>query len=71
MTIPTEFSNRVYRTRIKAIGGDLKKLDEITKQWPGSEVDILYEGINPTVVLVFDSQEDCLAFTLKYGTNYV
>ena len=71
MAIPSDFSNRVYRTRLSGLSNSLKKLDEITKQWPGSEIDVLYENLKPIVVLVFESQEDCLAFTLKYGTNYV
>ena len=71
MPYAEEFSNRVYRTRISGLGGTLGKLYEICTQNPGSEIDVVYENLKPIVVIVFPTQEDCLAFTLKYGKNYV
>lgn len=71
MTYPEEFINRVYRTSLSRIGGSIGKLYEIHTQNPESEIDIVYENLKPIVVIVFATQEDCLAFTLKYGKNYV
>jgi len=71
MDIPTEFSHRVFKTRISGMTSSLKKLNEITNAWPGSEIDVIYENLKPIVVIVFETQEDCLAFTLKYGKEYV
>jgi len=71
MSYPEEFLNRVYRTRVSGLGGSLKKLYEICTQNSESEIDVVYENLKPIVVIVFATQEDCLAFTLKYGKNYV
>lgn len=71
MNYPAGFSHRIYKTRLSGIISFPKKIDEILKNNPGSEIDILYEKLKPIVVIVFETQEDCLAFTLKYGTNYV
>ena len=71
MNIPEEFSHRVYKTGLGAFSSRMKKLDEIVKNNPGSEIDMIYENLKPIIVIVFETQEDCLAFTLKYGENYV
>lgn len=71
MEIPAEFSHRVFKTRSSGIGGNLKRLNEITNNWPGSEIDVIYENLKPIIVIVFETQEDCLAFTLRYGKEYV
>ena len=70
MTIPAEFSNRVFRTRFSGLLSSMKSLDQIQKLAEGSEIDVLYENGRPIVVLVFETQEDCLAFNLKYGNKY-
>ena len=51
--------------------GISKRLDEIIKSEPETYVDVIYENLKPIVVIVFPTQEDCLAFTLKNGTKYV
>jgi hypothetical protein len=71
MSIPAGFIGRVFRTKLKGWGMDFKKLDQLIKEWPGSELDVLYESASPKVVIVFETSEDCLAFTLKYGKDYV
>jgi len=70
MIIPDEFSGRVVKTRLNGLFHSTKRLDEIVKSWPGSEIDVVYEGAKAVVVIVFESTEDCLAFKLKYGDNY-
>jgi hypothetical protein len=70
MNLPAEFSNRVVKTRLSGLSASFKKLDEIRKEWQGSEIDVLYEDGRPIVVVVFESEMDCLAFTLKYGKEY-
>jgi len=71
MIIPVEFSSRVCKTRITILSANFKKLDEIKKEWQGSEIDVVYENGKPIVVVVFETSEDCLAFKLKYGEIYV
>jgi hypothetical protein len=71
MNIPAEFSHRVYKTKLSGLSRDFKRLDQIRKEWQGSEIDVVYENLSPIVVVVFESPEDCLAFTLKYGNEYV
>jgi len=71
MIIPDEFIGRVCKTKISGLGSSFKKLDEIRKEWQGSEIDVVYENGRPIVVVIFESQMDCLAFTLKYGKDYV
>jgi hypothetical protein len=71
MNIPAEFSGRVFQTKVSGLGDTSKSLSRIIKSWPGSEIDVVYENLKPIVVIVFESREDCLAFTLKYGKEYV
>ncbi len=71
MEYPAEFSCRVYRTRLSGMTSSLKPLDKIVENYPGTEIDVIFEDLKPIVVIVFPTQEDCLAFTLKYGKNYV
>jgi hypothetical protein len=75
MIIPAEFSGRVCKTRLSGFNASFKRLDEIRKEWQGSEIDVVYEGTGlthkPVVVVVFETTEDCLAFKLKYGNEYV
>lgn len=71
MNLPAEFIGRVYKTRSTALGSNMKRLSEIKEQWPGSEIDVVYEDQRPIIVLVFESTMDCLAFKLKYGNEYV
>jgi hypothetical protein len=70
MTIPDEFVGRVYKTRFSGWASWHPKLDEIQKLAEGSGVDVIYEEGRAIVVLVFETQEDCTAFTLKYGDRY-
>ncbi len=70
MIIPDEFSGRVVKTRLNGLFNSTKRLDQIVESWPGSEIDVVYEGDKAIVVIVFESTEDCLAFKLKYGDNY-
>jgi hypothetical protein len=71
MNLPEEFRNRVCKTKLTGFGSSFRKLDQIRKEWEGSDIDVLYENAKPIVVVVFETQEDCLAFTLKYGKEYV
>jgi hypothetical protein len=75
MNLPEEFRHRVCKTKLSGFGTSFKRLDEIRKEWQGSEIDVIYEGIGlthrPVVVVIFETSEDCLAFTLKYGNEYV
>lgn len=71
MNIPDEFSYRVVKTRLSIMNNDFRKINEIVELWPGSQIDVIYENLRPIVVLVFESQEDALAFRLKYGDEYV
>jgi len=74
MKIPDEFKHRVFRTRFSGLNMDARNRDQIVALAPGFEIDVVYETINgqpiPIVVLVFETQEDCLAFTLKHGHKY-
>lgn len=71
MNIPAEFSGRVIKTRLNGLTTSLKKLNQITEAWQGSEVDVIYENGRSIVVIVFETQEDALAFKLKHGDEYV
>ena len=71
MIIPPEFTHRVFKTRFTGLISNFNRFDLIRENWPGSEIDVLYEGAQPVVVVVFETPEDCLAFTLKYGKEYV
>jgi len=70
MIIPPELTHRVIKTRLPGLVSSFNRMDQIRKEWPGSEMDVVYEDSKPIVVIVFESQEDCLAFTLKYGKEY-
>jgi hypothetical protein len=70
MKIPDEFVGRVYKTRLSGLSSSFEKLDQIRKDWPGTDIDVIYENFNPIVVLVFETQEDHLAYKLKYGDYY-
>ncbi len=71
MNISDEFKGRIYRTRISWLISANARLNKIIKEWQGSNVDVIYENGQSVIVIVFDSAEDCLAFTLKYGEKYV
>jgi hypothetical protein len=71
MNYPEEFLHRIYKTRFNGMGRNPKKLDEIVKDWPGSEIDVVYENLKPIVVIVFETAEDNLSFTLQHGDKYV
>ena len=71
MDLPVEFSGRVCKTRLNGLTTSFKRLNEVVKEWQGSEVDVIYEDLRPIVVVVFETSEDCLAFKLKYGNEYV
>lgn len=70
MILPDEFVGRVAKTGVSGLGSSFRKLDEIRKEWQGSEIDVVYENGLPIVVVVFESTMDCLAFKLKYGEYY-
>jgi len=71
MKIPAEFSGRVIKTRLGISNRNSKKVSEIQKEFLGSELDVIYESANAIIVLVFETTEDCLAYKLKYGDDYV
>lgn len=71
MNIPAEFAGRVIKTKLNGLTTSHKKLNQITNEWQGSEIDVIYEGTRAIVVIVFESQTDALAFKLKYGDDYV
>lgn len=71
MNLPEEFKNRVCKTKLSGLGSSFKQLDQIRNEWQGSVIDVIYENAKPIVVVVFETPEDCLAFTLKYGKEYV
>lgn len=74
--ISDEFWHRVCKTRLSPLsitsGTSLasKKYSEIRNLYPGVELDIAYENLRPIVVLVFETPEDCLDYTLKFGKDY-
>jgi len=70
LNYPAEFINRVYKTRFSGLTTSFDSLDQIQKLAEGSEIDVIYENGRAIVVLVFETQEDCTAFTLKYGNKY-
>lgn len=74
MNIPESFKHRVFRTRFSGLNIDARNRDQIVALAPDSEIDVIYETVNgqpkPIVVLVFETQEDCLAFTLQHGHKY-
>ncbi len=75
MNIPDEFKHRVAKTKLNGFSTSFKRLDEIRKEWEGSKLDVVYEGTGlthrPVVLVIFETSEDCLAFKLKYGDEYV
>lgn len=71
MNIPAEFSGRVLKTKLNGLISSSKQLNQIQNLAEGSEIDVIYENGKAIVVIVFETQEDCLAFTLKYGKDYV
>jgi len=71
MSYPDEFIHRVYKTQARVLFSIPKRLDEIVKSEPDSYIDVIYENLRPIIVIVFPTQEDCLAFTLKNGNKYV
>ena len=71
MKIPDEFVGRVVKTKLNGLTSDFKKLDQIRKEWEGSEIDVVYENAHSIVVVVFQTSEDALAFKIKYGDEYV
>jgi hypothetical protein len=76
MSIPDEFIGRVCKTKLPGLISNYKKFDKIIEEWPGSELDVIYERVKSheveaRIVVVFETTEDCLAFTLKYGKEYV
>lgn len=71
MDLPAEFIGRVYKTRLSGLNQSMKQQNQITESWPGSEMDVVYESGKAVIVIVFETTEDCLAFKLKYGDNYV
>jgi hypothetical protein len=76
MNIPDEFSGRVCKTKIAGAITNFKKFDKIREEWSGSDIDVVYEKVEggdpkPLIVIIFKSTEDCMAFKLKYGNEYV
>ena len=70
MKLPDEFACRIFKTRFSALTTSFKEMREVEKLVEGSEIDVIYEEGKAIIVLVFETQEDCLAFTLKYGDKY-
>ena len=71
MNLPEEFKHRVFKTKYSGLGCSFKDFDQIRNFAEGTEIDVIYENGRSIVVVVFETQEDCLAFTLKYGNKYV
>lgn len=66
-----KFKNKYYKTKIRPYSVVFDK--EITRLLETNEVadfDIIYENLKPIFVFTFNTEEDCLAFTLKYGDKY-
>lgn len=74
MIIPDEFSGRIFKVRNSRKISLSKEIFEIIKSWPGSEMEVIYEGAGPNIVaktiIIFETQEDCTAFTLQHGHKY-
>ena len=74
MNVPEQFKHRIFRTRFSGLNIDVMNRNQIQELAPGSEIDVVIESLNgfpiPVVVLVFETPEDCLAFTLKHGHKY-
>ncbi len=75
MEIPAEFSGRVCKTKKGWLSINPRIESEIQKSWPDSYLDVVFENLNGKIetitVIVFESTEDCLAFRLRYGDDYV
>lgn len=71
MILPEEFKNRVYKTKLSGLSGSFVRLDEVRKEWEGSDIDVIFENGKSVIVVVFETPEDYLAFKLKYGDEYV
>ncbi len=72
MNLPAEFVGRVVKTKLSGLTQSMKQQNQITESWPGSYIDVVYESATKmTVVIVFETTEDALAYKLKYGDNYV
>lgn len=70
MILPEQFPGRIYRTRFSALTSTFKDFDQIRDFAEGTEIGAIYENGHIKVVIVFKTQEDCVAFKLKYGDKY-
>ena len=71
MEIPAQLIGRVCKTKITGIQNILEKISEIQNLYPNSKVKVMFDNKKPVVVVIFDNEEDCLEFKLKYGEDYV
>ena len=73
MNIPEEFINRVVETNLRGLHTPAtNKLYELLTEYKDSYIDVTYDDkLISRIVIVFESTEDCLAFKLKYGKDYV
>lgn len=71
MNLPVKVIGRVCKTNLTSWNFSTKKESQIMEEFPGVEIDIIYENLIPILVLVFESTEESLAFILKYGKEYV
>lgn len=68
MNLPAEIIKPVCYLKSFGMGNTMKRADQIEKYWPGSCTDIVYENAGHCIIsITFETPEDCLAFTLKYG----
>lgn len=70
MIIPPEFVGRVYKTGLTGYPSNFSKFEKIQKEWPGSYIDVVYEGNRPIILIIFEQPEDCTVFAIKYGREY-
>lgn len=69
-SIPDEFKNRVLRTKFSGYSTTYEHIRKVAALTEETEIDVIYENGRAVVVLVFETQEDCLAFKLKHGDKY-
>lgn len=84
MNITAEFKDRVFRTRFSGtckfdkfagpLLSSVRDLKVVVDLYKGAEIDAVIDGRGldcySRLVIVFETVEDCLAFTLKYGDKY-
>lgn len=70
MTEHDEFTNRVYCLGLLSTQTISRLKNQINIEEPSACIDMLYENGKFYDVIVFNTAEDCTAFTLKHEKNY-